>query len=119
KSVDQLGLKEPIDRNKHQFVNIQTGLRLPHKITEVKNIKSPENYYETFTNTDIYDLTEGKIRFSQTAFHYQQTNLLETVNLISKFKESLNGHSSILDFEKLSALDWSYFFVKRTRKFIF
>lgn len=119
KSVDQLELKEPIDRNEHQFVNIQTGLRLPYKITELKNIKSPENYYETFTNTDIYDLTDGKIRFSQTAFHYQQTNLLETVNLISKFKECLNGHSTNLDFEKLNALEWNYRIVKRTRKFIF
>lgn len=119
KSVDKLELKEPIDRKEHQFVNIQTGHRLPHQITELKNIKSPENYYETFTNTDIYDLTEGKIRFSQTAFHYQQTNLLETVHLISKFKESLNGHSINLDFKRLNDLEWNYRFVKRTRKFIF
>lgn len=119
KSVDQLELKEPIDRNEHQFVNIQTGLRLPHKITELKNIKSPENYYETFTNTDIYDLTESKIRFSQTAFHYQQTNLRDTVHLISKFKESFNVPSTHLDFERLNGLEWNYRFVKRTRKFIF
>lgn len=119
KSVEKLELKEPIDRSEHQFVNIQTGLRLPHKITELKNIKSPENYYETFTNTDIYDLTEGKIRFSQTAFHYQQTNLFETVHLISKFKESLNEHSTNLNFERLNDLEWNYRFVKRTRKFIF
>ncbi len=119
KSIEQLELKEPIDRNEHQFVNIQTGLRLPYKITELKNIKSPENYYETFTNTDIYDLTEGKIRFTQIAFHYQQTNLLETVHLISKFKESLNGHFINIDFERLNDLEWNYRFVKRTRKFIF
>lgn len=119
KSIDQLELKEPIDRNEHQFVNIQTGLRLPNKITELKNIKSPENYYETFTNTDIYDLSEGKIRFSQTAFHYQQTNLLATVHLISKFKESLKEHSANIDFERLNDLEWNYRFIKRRRKFIF
>lgn len=119
KSVDKLELKEPIDRNEHQFVNIHTGLRLPHKVTELKKINSPENYYETFTNTDIYDLTEGKIRFSQKAFHYQQTNLIETVHLISKFKESLNTHPTNLNFERLNDLEWNYRFVKRTRKFIF
>ena len=119
KSVDQLALIEPFDRIQHQFVNIQTGLRLPHKITELKNIKSPANFYETFTNTDIYDLVDGKIRFSQTAFHFQQTNLLETVHLISKFKNSLNAHSTILDFGRLNDFKWNYRFVKRTRKFIF
>lgn len=119
KSIDQIDLKEPINHAEHQFVNIRTGIRLPKKITELKDINSPENYFETFTNTDIYDLTEGKIRFSQKAFHYQQTNLFETVHLVSKFKECLNGNAAYLDFDKLNNLNWNYRFVKRTRKLIF
>lgn len=119
KPITELDVKEPIDHKEHQFINIKTGIRLPKKVTEISKIKHPENYFETFTNTDIYDITEDKLRFSQKAFHYQQTNLEETVRLISKFKDCLNGNSSIFDIEKINDLQWRYSFVKRARKLMF
>jgi hypothetical protein len=118
KPINELEIKEPINHKEHQFVNIKTGHKLSKKASELKNIKQPLDYFETFTNTDIYDLVENKIRFSQKAYHFQQTNLSDTVALISRFKESLIGDNNF-GLDKINDLLWNYRFVKKTRKLIF
>lgn len=119
KSIDKLGLKEPIDYTTHKFINILDGKRLKKKFTFLKNIEHPEHFHESFTNTDIYDAKIGKVRFSQKAFYFEQTNLSKTIQLISKFKSYIKTPLKNLDFSSLNNIDWNYRIIKRNKKFVF
>jgi len=119
KPINKLNLKEPIDRKNHKFINIITGKRPPLKFIYIKDIDLTEQLYETYTNTAIYDVQFGRIRFSQEAFHFEQTNLNKTVQLIFKLESCLKTPMQTIDFSNLNIIDWNFKIIKRKRKFVF
>jgi hypothetical protein len=119
KSIKNLKISEPIDHSKHKFVNIKTGVKLPIYVKELKEVRHPENFYETFSSSDAIDKSFGNLRFSQSKYYFEQTNLKRLVEMINDLKSKSQNKPSFIDFSSINKVDLKPKLIHVRKKFVF
>jgi len=119
KPITQLSISEPINHRLHHFVNIVTGNQLPWSVTSVSKTKFAENFYETFSTSEAAEKFAHNLKFSQKKFWFEQTNLYQTIQLISEMKQISNNRHEITYFDRIGQIPFKYKIVHRRKKFIF
>lgn len=119
KSVRDLSLKEPIEHEQHKLVNIKTGDSVPRKIQYVSQLKEAEHIFDTFDSHEAFQQRCENKRFSKEKFHFEQTNLQETIAIINDLQQISDNQLKIANLANINNIKYSYKIIPRIRKYIF
>lgn len=119
KSVSHLSLKEPIEHEQHKLVNIKTGDSVSKKIQYVSELKQAEHIFGTFNSHEAFQQSCENQHFSAKKFHFEQTNLQETIAIINNFHQISDNQFKIANLANINNIKYSYEIIPRSRKYIF
>jgi hypothetical protein len=119
KSVRDLSLKEPIEHGQHKLVNIITGDLISKKIQYVSELKEAEHIFDTFDSHEAFQERYETQRFSKEKFHFEQTNLQETIAIINDLHQISDNQLKIANLANINNIKYSYKIIPKRRKYIF